>query len=68
MYAVISLTIDVAAKLVLYTFQYLIVYHAIILYFGVLLPIVSILLCIAYMNSMVFTACKWLFMPFVIDA
>jgi len=55
MYAVISLTIDVAAKLVLYTFQYLIVYHAIILYFGVLLPIVSILLCIVYMNSMVFT-------------
>ena len=36
-------------------FNYLIVYHVIILYFSVLLPIVSILLCIVYMNCMVFT-------------
>ena len=38
------------------------------LYFSVLLPIVSILLCIVYMNCMVLPACKWLFMPFVVDA
>jgi len=36
-------------------FNYLIVYHVIILYFSVLLPIESILLCIVYMNCMVFT-------------
>jgi len=39
----------------LYTLQVFDVYHVIILYFNVLLPIVSILLCIVYMNCMDFT-------------